>query len=147
DIAVQNMVMDEPPVIPKGSHFARPRTHMGSFGLFSWSKRCSVGINWYTDFGNSDVFPEGTEKARTLGLLRNCKEIQELSSTVPYNPFKVDVCQLGIVILKVIEVNKVKDVLRFLISRQPYPGLQVFRELGDSMSSPLPDDRPDRTGA
>jgi hypothetical protein len=37
--------------------------------------------------------------------------------------------------------------MRFLISRQPYPGLQVFRELGDSMSSPLPDDRPDRTGA
>jgi hypothetical protein len=82
---------------------------MGSSGLFSWSKRCSVGSlkYWYTDFGNSDVFPEGTEKARTLGLLRNCKEIQELSSTVPYNPFKVDVCQLGIVILKVIEVNKV----------------------------------------
>ncbi|KAJ7205143.1 hypothetical protein C8J57DRAFT_1617230 [Mycena rebaudengoi] len=53
---------------------------------------------WYIDFGNSDLYPEGTEKARTLGLLRNCKEIQELSNTVPYNPFKVDVCQLGIVI-------------------------------------------------
>ncbi|KAJ7195871.1 kinase-like domain-containing protein [Mycena rebaudengoi] len=134
DIAVQNMVMDEPPVVPNGSHFARPSTHRGSFGLFSWRKRCSVGpLNyWYIDFGNSDLYPEGTEKARTLGLLRNCKEIQELSNTVPYNPFKVDVCQLGIVILEVIK---------------PYPGLELFRALGDSMSSPHPDDRPDPTAA
>ncbi|KAJ7289090.1 hypothetical protein C8J57DRAFT_1706014 [Mycena rebaudengoi] len=134
DIAVQNMVMDEPPVVPKGSHFARPSTHRGSFGLFSWRKRCSVGpLNyWYIDFGNSDLYPEGTEKARTLGLLRNCKEIQELSNTVPYNPFKVDVCQLGIVILEVIK---------------PYPGLELFRALGDSMSNPHPDDRPDPTAA
>jgi serine/threonine protein kinase len=107
DIAPQNMVMDESRVIPKGSHFVNPRTHTGFYGFFSWNDRCSVGpVDYsYIDFGLSLYFPGGKDTARHLGTLRTFPTIPELSQIVPYNPFKVDIFQLGLTIHKIIDVR------------------------------------------
>ncbi|KAJ6621023.1 kinase-like domain-containing protein [Mycena sp. CBHHK59/15] len=130
DIAPQNLMMDESRVVPRGSHFCRPRTHNGFYNLFSWKNRCSVGPveYYYIDFGLSMYFPDGKDTALTLGTLRTFKTIPELSLDVPYNPFKVDVFQLGLTMHKIIKT---------------YPALSAFRPVADNMMKPNPQDRPE----
>ncbi|KAJ7726279.1 kinase-like domain-containing protein [Mycena maculata] len=129
DIAPQNMMMDESRVIPKGSHFIKPRTHTGFYGLFSWNDRCSVAPveHYYIDFGLSLYFPDGKDTALQLGTLRTFPTIPELSLTVPYNPFQVDIFQLGLTIHGLIDA---------------YPDFEVFRPIATSMTATNPNDRP-----
>ncbi|KAJ7450250.1 kinase-like domain-containing protein [Mycena galericulata] len=129
DIAPQNMMMDESRVVPKGSHFCKPRTHTGFYGLFSWNDRCSVSPvdYYYIDFGLSLYFPDGKDTALHLGTLRTFPTIPELSLTVPYNPFKVDIYQLGLTIRKLIDA---------------YPDLEDFRSIANDMTATNPNDRP-----
>ncbi|KAJ7666678.1 kinase-like domain-containing protein [Mycena polygramma] len=135
DIAPQNMMMDESRVIPKGSHFAEPRSHTGFYGLFSWNNRCTVGPSsyFYIDFGLSLYYPNGKDTALHLGTLRTFRTIPELSQTVPYNPFKVDIFQLGLTIRKLIDACS--------ISFHAYPDLEDFRSVASSMTATNPDDR------
>ncbi|KAJ7512950.1 kinase-like domain-containing protein [Mycena galericulata] len=128
DIAPQNMVMDESRVVPKGSHFSDDRTHTGFFRLFSWNDRCTVGPvdYYYIDFGLSLFFPDGKDTARYLATLRTFPNIPELSQTVPYNPFPVDIFQLGLAMHKVIDA---------------YPDLEEFRLVADGMTWTNPNDR------
>ncbi|KAJ7468309.1 kinase-like domain-containing protein [Mycena galericulata] len=130
DIAPQNLMMDETRVVPAGSHFCRPESHTGLPGVFSWENRCSVGPvdYYYIDFGLSMYFPDGKDTALTTGTLRTFKTIPELSLTVPYNPFKVDIFQLGLTMQKLIKT---------------YPALSAFRPVAQRMMSPNPRDRPD----
>ena len=99
--------MDESRVIPKGSHFGRPDSHDGSGYNLTWLHRCSVAPvdYYYIDFGLSAWYPRGKETARNIGVVGQVKTVPELSDTVPYNPFQVDIYQLGHTILKVIEVG------------------------------------------
>ncbi|KAJ7854995.1 kinase-like domain-containing protein [Mycena olivaceomarginata] len=132
DVAPQNMVMDESRVIPQGSHFARPETHTGIYHhqLFSWNDRCTVSPvkYYYIDFGLSLHFPGGRAGALTDGTLRTFPTIPELSLTVPYDPFPVDIFQLGLTIEKLVA--------------QAYPDLEDFRAVADAMMTKNPKDRP-----
>ncbi|CAK5263693.1 unnamed protein product [Mycena citricolor] len=130
DIAIQNMTMEESLIVPRGSHFWDQRTHTGNYGWFRWRDRCSVTepINYYyIDFGLSLYFPDGTATAQHTALLRTFPDCPELSLTKPYNPFRVDVYQLGLAMRKAI-----KD----------YPDLQAFRPLADEMMKEDPESRP-----
>ncbi|KAJ7154563.1 kinase-like domain-containing protein [Mycena filopes] len=128
DIAPQNMMMDESRVVPQGSHFCNPRTHTGIWGLFSWNDRCTVPPvdYYYIDFGLSSFYPDGQDTARRLGTLRTFPTIPELSATVPYNPFKADIFQLGLTMHKSIDA---------------YPSLEDFRPVADGMTATNPSDR------
>ncbi|KAJ6489432.1 kinase-like domain-containing protein [Mycena vulgaris] len=130
DITPQNLMMDESRVVPGGSHFCFPHSHTGFPGVFSWENRCSVGPvdYYYIDFGLSMYFRDGKNAALTTGTLRTFKKIPELSQTAPYNPFKVDIFQLGLTMGKLIET---------------YPALSAFRPVSERMMSPNPQDRPD----
>ncbi|KAJ7117974.1 kinase-like domain-containing protein [Mycena crocata] len=130
DIAPQNLLMDESHVVPAGSHFCSPKSHTGFPGVFSWENRCSVSpvAYYYIDFGLSMYFPNGKEAALTTATLRTFKTIPELSLTVPYNPFKVDIFQLGLMMHNLIK---------------KYPALSAFRPVAVRMMSPKPEDRPD----
>ncbi|KAJ6460727.1 hypothetical protein DFH09DRAFT_1496906, partial [Mycena vulgaris] len=110
--------------------FCAPRTHTGFPGVFSWENRCCVGpVNYYyIDFGLSMYFPGGKDTALTTGTLRTFKTIPELSLTVPYNPFKVDIFQLGLTMGNLIDT---------------YPALSAFRPVSERMMSSNPQDRPD----
>jgi hypothetical protein len=102
------MVMDESRVIPQGSHFARPETHTGIYHQwFSWNDRCTVSPveYYYIDFGLSLHFPAGKASALTDGTLRTFPTIPELSLTVPYDPFPVDIFQFGLTIEKLVDVR------------------------------------------
>ncbi|KAJ6463457.1 kinase-like domain-containing protein [Mycena sanguinolenta] len=130
DIAVQNMVMDESRVVPRGSHFSRPNTHTGlNTRIFFWNDRCTVSPveYYYIDFGLSMYYPNGKETALNCGTLRTFPTIPELSLTVPYNPFMVDICQLGLTIEKLVN---------------DYPDLEHFRVAANAMTAANPEDRP-----
>ncbi|KAJ7270748.1 hypothetical protein B0H12DRAFT_1216075 [Mycena haematopus] len=96
--------------------------------LFFWNDRCTVSpINYYyIDFGLSLYYPDGQQTALMSGTLRNLPTIPELSETVPYNPFMVDVCQLGLTIEKLVG---------------SYPDLEPFRPVADAMTVTNPKDR------
>ncbi|KAJ7648662.1 hypothetical protein DFH06DRAFT_1209283 [Mycena polygramma] len=123
DIAAQNMVVEESRLVPKGSHWRGANSHTGFSGhFFTWKNRCSLPPPihyYYIDFGLSHHFPNGKESARILGTLRTFPMIPELSLTVPYNPFYVDVFQLGLAMSRVIDV---------------YPALEDFRTVAASMT-------------
>ncbi|KAJ7842695.1 kinase-like domain-containing protein [Mycena leptocephala] len=123
DIATQNMVIEESRIIPKGSHWCNPDSHSGFPGdFFSWKNRCSLRPAvqyYYIDFGLSKHFPGGKESARITATLRTFPMIPELSLTVPYNPFYVDVFQLGLAMSRIIDV---------------YPALEDFRIVAASLT-------------
>ena len=98
--------MDEESVIPNRSHFCRPWTYDGLNRIKDWRDRCQVAVNYYyIDFGLSDLYPNGSQNALAVGTSGQIKTVPELSNQVPYNPFKVDIYQLGYTFLTVIEVS------------------------------------------
>ncbi|KAJ7186608.1 kinase-like domain-containing protein [Mycena filopes] len=129
DIAPKNMVMDESRVIPNGSHFGHPRTHTGFYGVFSWKDRCSVApVDYYfIDFDLSSYHPEGKDTARRCQTLRTFRSIPELSDTIPFNPFPVDIFQLGLTLQELIDA---------------YPALEEFRAVANTMTATDPAARP-----
>ncbi|KAJ7511983.1 hypothetical protein B0H11DRAFT_2214852 [Mycena galericulata] len=74
---------------------------------------------YYIDFGLSKHFPGGKESARLMSTLRTFPMIPELSLTVPYNPFYVDVFQLGLAMSRIID---------------DYPALENFRIVAASLT-------------
>ncbi|KAJ6478133.1 kinase-like domain-containing protein, partial [Mycena vitilis] len=123
DIAAQNMVMEEDRLIQKGSHWTKPHSHKGFVGhFFSWKNRCSLRPAlqyYYIDFGLSLYFPGGNDGARVAMTLRTFPMIPELSLDVPYNPFYVDLFQLGLAMSRIIDV---------------YPALEHFRVVAASLT-------------
>jgi len=128
------MMVDESQVVPKGSHFVFPVSHDGINYNLRWRHRCTVSpVNYfYIDSGLSMWHQDSHESATAIGVVGQLKDIPELSATVPYNPFKLDICQLGRTILEVIEV---------------YPDLCIFVPLVEKMSRREPNDRPTATEA
>lgn len=101
-----NLMMDISNVVPKGSHFVRWRTHDGvDLRPFEWKERWSVRpVQYYLiDFGISLQLPN--KDVGTIGIWGRDRTVPELSTTEWYDPFKVDVYQLGRVILDMIEVR------------------------------------------
>ncbi|KAJ7323038.1 hypothetical protein DFH08DRAFT_818152 [Mycena albidolilacea] len=104
------------------SHFCYPKSHTGNRRIFEWEIRCSVGpvSYYYINFGLSDCI--GDRNTEVL------PEIPELSLTVPYNPFKVVIFQLGLTMANVIK---------------GYPALRAFSPVANRMMSADPAERPE----
>ncbi|KAF9475438.1 hypothetical protein BDN70DRAFT_883694 [Pholiota conissans] len=128
DVCMSNLAMDISKVVPKGSHFGYWRTHDGVDPLrFEWNERWSVRpVQYYViDFGISLQLPG--KDVLTIGEWGRDRTVPEMSNTEWYDPFKVDVYQLGNVFMQMIET---------------YDGLKVFRKLAMQMTSKNPKDRP-----
>ncbi|KAF7319876.1 Protein kinase domain-containing protein [Mycena kentingensis (nom. inval.)] len=126
-----NMMMDATHVVPSGFHFSAPHTTDGDHdNRVLWRDRCSVSpVNYFfIDFGLSSYHEEGCELARDVGAFSQDETVPELSKTIPYNPFKVDIYQLGRV---------------FLRESQKHPPIDVyFGSLLDAMTEFDPAERP-----
>ncbi|KAJ7159438.1 hypothetical protein C8R46DRAFT_906589 [Mycena filopes] len=131
DLCRRNLMMDATNVVPKGWHFAAPFSQNGTTPrLLSIPRHSVAPVEYFIiDFGLSTSFPADlpVDDARDVGRYGQDKTVPELSDTVPYNPFKVDIYQLGNVIMNLIET---------------YEGLEIFRELAELMTRRNPDDRP-----
>ena len=101
-------MMDSSRVVPSGFHMAdmfsqdRPTLDVP----IESRHRCRVGpVKYYIiDFGLSSWFPEGHEGALVTGVVGQTKVVPELSDTVPYDPFKVDIIQLGAALKSLLKV-------------------------------------------
>jgi hypothetical protein len=105
-------MMDESRVVPKGSHYARDYSHDGVKYNLTWRHRCTVTPvrYYYIDFGLSAWFPDGLENASATGIAGQIKDVPDFLSPAPYNPFKVDVYQLGRTFLDVIKVRSLFSI-------------------------------------
>lgn len=60
------------------------------------SLRCVTPVRYYyVDFGMSSYFPDDSVDKLVVGQDGLDQEVPELSPTIPYDPFKVDVFILG----------------------------------------------------
>src|ERR1700729_2148753 len=149
DACPLNLMMDETRVVPKGSHFADSESHDGTDSHFTRQHRCTVAPvhYYYIDFGLSKWHPNGHENVIAIGVVRQLKDIPDLSDTVPYNPFKLDICQLGRTIPEIIEVcdYKIRDLTYSLNIKQVYSDLSIFTPWAQKMMHPDPKARPTAT--
>ena len=92
-------------MVPKGSHFCKPKSHDGLKDGLEWKSRWSVRpVQYYfVDFGISVRC--ATKDTKVLGLMAQDKSIPELSDSIPYSPFPVDIYELGNVLRECIEVS------------------------------------------
>ena len=59
--------------------------------------RLEVGVKYYfVDYRISSYFPPGSQRELVLGIAG--RNVPELSNSVPYDPFKVDIFTIGSVL-------------------------------------------------
>ncbi|PPQ80956.1 hypothetical protein CVT26_003527 [Gymnopilus dilepis] len=122
-----NIMMDHSKMVPKGTHFCLPSSHDGLKEGLEWKSRWSVRPvrYFFVDFG---ISVRCTSKdAKVLGSFAQDKSVPELSNSILYNPFPVDIYELGNVIKKCVE---------------NYDDLSLFSGLASHMTSHEPHQRP-----
>ncbi|KAI0629613.1 hypothetical protein C8Q77DRAFT_1065309 [Trametes polyzona] len=128
DIAVENIMMDGSALYPGGHHPVRldhtPDAIYTAVPLTRSERRVRY---LYIDFGFSCHFPPGTSPY-AVGDIGRDTEVPELSTTVPYDAFKVDIFALGNLYAKEFE--------------EKYAGLQFLAPLIDAMKRLQPQARP-----
>ena len=104
DLCYGNIMIDATKLVPRGHHFCRWDTHDGVRENFHWKTRWSVKPNQYyiIDFGISLACK--SRDVKTLGIFGQDLSVPELSREIKYDPFPVDVYQLGNVFKKCITV-------------------------------------------
>lgn len=108
DACWTNLMMDHTLVIPNDFHPQKPWSPDGVSFDFSWKPRCSVApIDYYIiDFGLTSWFRYPGETSMSTGIFGQDKTVPELSETVPYDAYKVDIYQLGRVINMLVKVRE-----------------------------------------
>lgn len=148
-------MMDVSKAIPKGFHFRNWWTHTGlDYKNFEFYERWAVRpVQYhYIDFGLSYQYPLGLKDMTETGSCGQDTSVPEFCSDAPYDPFKVDIYQLGHVILDVANVstsssNFISSGHKYIPLLQKYEGLELFLELGRAMTSRDPAERPNASMA
>ncbi|KAL1755731.1 kinase-like domain-containing protein [Schizophyllum commune] len=128
DFCAYNLMMDASELLPGGHHFAAPYKAPDGRSSLVFRDRADVSPVQYfvIDLGLATQMQDND--GLVTGVYGQDKSVPELSWDVPYNPFKVDVYQLGNVILQ--------DMLGI------YSGLEFLRPLAESMTQRDPQSRP-----
>lgn len=88
-------MMDAKAIYPDGHHPVRLGYSPDALYRVSPLPRAGNSVRYYyIDFGLSLRFPVGVVPS-AIGILGRDREVPELSDSVPYNPFKVDIFALG----------------------------------------------------
>ncbi|KAI0039017.1 hypothetical protein FA95DRAFT_1658502 [Auriscalpium vulgare] len=98
DCASPNIMMDASAMYPKGFHPIEQDYLPDHSGVAPICSRISVGVKYYfVDYGISSDFPLDSDPASRLvvGKLGRDQEPPELSATVPYDPFRLDIFVIG----------------------------------------------------
>ncbi|KAI0657831.1 kinase-like protein [Cubamyces menziesii] len=103
DIAVENIMMDAKAMYPEGHHPVRLDYTPDAIYEVTPLPRLGRKIPYYyIDFGLARQFPQGASHM-VVGDVGRDTEVPELSSTVPYDAFKVDIFALGNLYAKELE--------------------------------------------
>ncbi|KAG6819244.1 hypothetical protein H0H93_013853 [Arthromyces matolae] len=129
DACYHNLMMDASKMIPRGFHQIHPHTHDGVSAEFIWNDRWSVRPNryYFIDFNLAHYYPEDVQFEEDTTMIGQDETVPEFRANKPYNPFKLDVYQLGNVFLGIIK---------------KFDGLEVLLPIAEAMTRMNPDDRP-----
>lgn len=107
-----NLMMDATELIPGGFHFMKSETCDGVNEWTEWRERRSVKSlrYFFIDFGLSRQYLTNRD-VRDVGILGQDQSYPERSATIPYDPFKTDIYQLGNAILNVVKVSTAVSVI------------------------------------
>lgn len=96
DCSEKNLLMDASSLYPNGHH---PVNLDFSFDLKTTVDplhRSKHTVRYYyVDFGISTYFPSTSASTLVTGIFGRNQNVPELSDTVPYDPFKVDIFSMG----------------------------------------------------
>ena len=93
---MHNFLMDASAMYPEGFHPAQTAYKRDYSGWANYLPRSTVGVKYYfADFGISVHKPEKDRSRFVTGNLGRDRRPPELSVTVPYDPFKLDVFIVG----------------------------------------------------
>ncbi|TRM61134.1 hypothetical protein BD626DRAFT_406224, partial [Schizophyllum amplum] len=112
DFCRHNLMMNSDELLPGGFHFASPYcTPAGRYGLVFRDRAEVRPIQYFAvDMGLSSCLP--SRRSLVTGVFGQDRTVPELSWDIPYDPFKVDIYQLGQVILQ--DMVNVYNDLEFL---------------------------------
>ena len=96
DCVQNNILMDADSMYPEGFHPIALRRTPDYSGIAKYSSRTASGAKYYyVDFGISVHIPEALRPKLVTGTLGRDQDPPELSATVPYDPFKLDIFIIG----------------------------------------------------
>ncbi|OCH90630.1 hypothetical protein OBBRIDRAFT_825818 [Obba rivulosa] len=102
DCAPKNLMMAADAMYPLGFHPILSRRLPDGKTTAPYLPRSAVGVKYYyIDFGISAYIPPDKRPKLVTGFLGRDREVPELSATIPYDPFKVDIFIIGNVLRKV----------------------------------------------
>jgi hypothetical protein len=96
DCSLKNVLMDATRMYPLGFHPVHD-IFLDDVTTFAPEiPRIEVGVKYYfVDYGISSYFPAGSQRELVLGTAGRDRDVPELSNSVPYDPFKVDIFTVG----------------------------------------------------
>ena len=96
DCVMHNLMMDADAMYPDGFHPVRTWYKRDYSDWATWVPRSSAGVKYYfVDFGISVHIPEDARSRLVTGHFGRDQEPPELSATIPYDPFKLDIFIIG----------------------------------------------------
>jgi hypothetical protein len=96
DCVMRNLLMDADAMYPEGFHPIKPTFKRDYSGRATYIPRSVAGVRYYfADFGLSVHIPEEEPQKLVTGDLGRDQDPPELSESVPYDPFKLDMFIIG----------------------------------------------------
>jgi len=122
--------MDGDAMYPDGFHPISLRRTPDYSGFAKYKSRTIAGAKYYyVDFGISVYVPEALRPKLVTGVLGRDQDPPELSDSVPYDPFKLDIFIIG---------NMFRREFY-----EAFSNLEFFKPLIEVMVNPDPNARPD----
>ncbi|KIP02951.1 hypothetical protein PHLGIDRAFT_37667 [Phlebiopsis gigantea 11061_1 CR5-6] len=129
DCAMPNIMMDADDLFPEGFHPVNLNDLPDSSDEAPVLPRANRSVNfYYVDFGISVHIPNDSANQLVVGDDGRDQDVPELSTDVPYDPFKVDIFILGNLLREEFEVK--------------FTNLSFLRSLAGSMTATNPASRP-----
>lgn len=96
DCSMPNILMDGERMYPHGFHPVHDMV-LPDGETWAWPySRSQVGVRYYfVDYGISSYFPPDHPRELVTGDLGRDQDVPELSETIPYDPFPVDIFTIG----------------------------------------------------
>ncbi|KJA25639.1 hypothetical protein HYPSUDRAFT_37677 [Hypholoma sublateritium FD-334 SS-4] len=130
DACFFNLMVDSTKLVPDGdvSFSDQSRTEDLSRLLTPVARRSVAPLRYFfIDFETAVRFSPDDKNPRCVGRFGQEHDAPELSDTVPYNPFKLDIYQLGMIFPPLFKA---------------YDGMEFLEPLHEAMTCANPDERP-----
>lgn len=140
-------MMDGDAMYPEGFHPIAVKYTPDRSRFAEYRSRTVAGVRYYfVDFGISSYFPDATSPRLVTGADGRDQDPLELSDTIPYDPFKLDIFIIGNMLRRdFCEVSALRR--QYLVFRltveQKFTNLEFLRPLTEEMTMDEPSDRPD----